>query len=51
METFLLSTQGIQCSGKVRRIGVVFFLVETCFECSVGKSHRDVSFEHTEQAS
>ena len=28
---------------------LAFFLAEMCFECTGGTSHRDVSFEHTEQ--
>ena len=51
METFLFITQNIRYGGKVGRIGtVLYFLAEMCFECSGGTTHRDVSFEHTEQA-
>ena len=48
----LSSTQNIRYGRKVGRIGsvLVFFLAEMCVESSGGTSHRDVSFEHREQA-
>ena len=50
MEMFLLSTQKIPIRRKVSVYWscIAIFLAEVCFVCLTEASHRDVSFEHTD---